>query len=91
MIDLYKKSWFVLRSQKEIKSTPNISLLFPDLFFKLEVNNIFIVIQWKNIEQSENIPVKIRNKSSWMAKVAFGETCIFYNGFWWKNMLKKKK
>ena len=70
----------MLRNQREIKSTPNISLLFPDLFFKLEVNNIFIVIQWKNIEHSENIPVKIRKKSSWMAKVAFGETCIFYNG-----------
>ena len=56
-IDLFKKGCFVLRNQREIKSTPNISLLFSDLFFKLEVNNIFIVIQWKNIEQSENISV----------------------------------
>ena len=65
MIDLYKKSCFVLRNQKEIKSTPNISSLFPDLFFKLEVNYIFIVIQWKNIEQSENKEkVQLDGKSS---------------------------
>ena len=65
MIDLYKKSCFVLRNKKEIKSTPNISSLFPDLFFKLEVNYIFIVIQWKNIEQSENKEkVQLDGKSS---------------------------
>ena len=62
----YRKiSCFVLRNQREIKSTPNISLLFPDLFFKLEVNNIFIVIQWKNIEQNENKEkVQLDGKSS---------------------------
>ena len=85
-----KKSWFVLRNQKEIKSTPNISLLFPDLFFKLEVNNIFIVIQWENIGQSENVSVKIRKKPNWMADVVFKETCVYFIRMGSDEKIRKK-
>lgn len=54
------------------------------------MNHIFIVIQCKNIEQSENVSVKIRKKPNWMADVVFKETCVYFIRMGSDEKIRKK-